>query len=337
MLRVGIYGATGFTGYELLKILTRHPKAELAFAASATYAGMRYNDVHPCPYDIVLVAPDQAILDEVDLVFLCTPHTASAPIAQRVLDAGARCVDLSADFRLRDPKVYETWYAKHPAPQLLSEAVYGLTEIYRERIAQARLVANPGCYPTGPLLALYPLLREGVLTGERIIIDAKSGVSGAGAKPTPTTHFVHVHDNLSAYKVGHSHRHVPEMEQELHLHGSPSLRVLFTPHLLPTSRGILCTIYVSIDPTWDKSRILSLWNETYRDEPFVQILDADKTATLAHVVYTNRCALSVSSAGTPGEFILITTLDNLLKGASGQAVQNMNAMYGLDETLGLSV
>lgn len=337
MLRVGIYGATGFAGYELLKILKRHPEVELAFATSATFAGMRYGDVYPCPYDQVLVAPDQAPLDGVDLVFLCTPHTASAPIAQRVLEADVKCIDLSADFRLRDPDVYETWYAKHPAPELLSEAVYGLTEIYRERVAHARLVANPGCYPTGPLLALYPLLREGIVTDNKIIIDAKSGVSGAGARPTPTTHFVRVHDNLSAYKVGHSHRHVPEMEQELQIYGRRSLRIIFTPHLLPTSRGILCTMYVSVDPTWDQSRILSLWKETYQDEPFVHVLDADVTATLAHVVHTNRCALSVSPAGAPGEFILITTLDNLLKGASGQAVQNMNAMYGLDETLGLLV
>jgi N-acetyl-gamma-glutamyl-phosphate reductase len=337
MLRVGVYGASGFTGYELIKILTRHPKAELAFATSSTYTGMRYSQIYPCPCDEVLVAPDEAPLEGVDLAFLCTPHTASAPIAQRVLDAGARCIDLSADFRLQDQSIYETWYVKHAAPQLLSEAVYGLTEIYREEIAEARLIANPGCYPTGPLLALYPLLREGIVEDDKIIIDAKSGVSGAGAKPTPTTHFVYVHDNFSAYKVGHTHRHVPEMEQELRRYGRASLRIVFTPHLLPTSRGILSTIYVNVDPAWDEKRIVSLWKEVYHDEPFVQILDEGTTATLAHVAHTNRCALSVSSAGTPGEFILITTLDNLLKGASGQAAQNMNVMYGLDETLGLTV
>ncbi|OGO06426.1 MAG: N-acetyl-gamma-glutamyl-phosphate reductase [Chloroflexi bacterium RBG_13_56_8] len=336
MLRVGIYGASGFTGYELIKILARHPQAELAFATSTTYAGKRYSEVYPCPYEQVLVPPEEASLDGVDLVFLCTPHTASASIAQRVLDAGVRCVDLSADFRLKDLSVYEAWYAKHPAPKLLSEAVYGLTEIYRPEIAQARLVANPGCYPTGPLLALYPLLREGIVADDKIIIDAKSGVSGAGAAPTPTTHFVQVHDNLSVYKVGHTHRHVPEIEQELRRYGHPSLRIVFTPHLLPVSRGILSTIYVNVDPTWDESRIVSLWKEFYPHEPFLQILEAGSTATLAHVVNNNCCALSVSSAGTPGEFILVTALDNLLKGASGQAVQNMNVMYGLDETLGLA-
>lgn len=335
MIRVGVYGATGFAGYELLKILMRHPEAELAFAASSTYAGKRYADVYPCPFEQALVAPDEVSLDGVDLVFLCTPHATSAPIAQRVLEAGARCIDLSADFRLHDPAVYEAWYARHPAPELLSEAVYGLTEIYREQVARARLVANPGCYPTGPLLALYPLLREGIVSDDKVIIDAKSGVSGAGAKPTQITHFVHAHENLSAYKVGHNHRHVPEMEQELRLYGRRALRIVFTPHLLPVARGILCTLYVSVDPDWDEDRVLSLWEHAYPDEPFVQILEAGKTATLAHVVHTNRCALSASPAGVPGELILITALDNLVKGASGQAVQNMNAMYGLDETLGL--
>jgi len=335
VIRAGIYGATGYTGYELVKILTRHPRVGIGFASSTTYADMRYADVYPCPYEQVLVSPEDAPLEQVDVVFLCTPHGASAPYARRVLDAGARCVDLSADFRLRDLAIYERWYGTHLAPELLPSAVYGLTEIYRGRVASARLVANPGCYPTGPLLALYPLIREGIVTGDKVIIDAKSGVSGAGAKPSPMAHFVSVHDNCSPYKVGRSHRHVPEIEQELSLYGKRPLPVIFSPHLLPTSRGILSTIYVSVDRSWNQDRLLSLWRETYEHEPFVHVLDAGKMATLAHVVNTNRCVMSVSPAGIEGEFILVTAIDNLLKGASGQAVQNMNVMFGFDESLGL--
>ena len=335
MIRVGIFGATGYAGYELMRIFARHPGTKLAFAASMTYAGKRYSQVYPCPYDQELVAPEKAPLEAADVVFLCTPHGASAPYAQRVLEAGARCVDLSADFRLEDPKVYAQWYGEHPLPELLPEAVYGLTEVYREQIAGANLVANPGCYPTGPLLALYPLLKAGVVTDGRIIIDAKSGASGAGAKSSAITHFVNIHDNLSVYKVGRRHRHVPEMEQELSDYAQRPIRVVFTPHLLPVSRGILSTIYVAVDPACGAQDLLQLWERAYGEEPFVQVLDLGQTSTLAHVVNTNRCALSLASAGVPGEFILITALDNLLKGASGQAVQNMNVMYGLDETAGL--
>lgn len=333
MINVGIYGATGYTGYELLNIFARHPQVELVFASSKSYAGARYSDVYPCPYEHTLVAPDEVPLEEADVVFLCTPHGASAPYARRVLEAGARCVDLSADFRLRDLDVYETWYTTHPAPELIDEAVYGLTEIYRDEVAGARLIANPGCYPTGPLLALYPLLQRGVVAGDRVIIDAKSGVSGAGAKPSLTTHFVNVHDNFSAYKVGRAHRHVPEIDQEMARYGQRAPRAVFTPHLLPVSRGILSTIYVHLDV--DAEEVLGVWHETYDGEPFVQVLDEGETATLAHVVNTNRCALSIAPAGMEGQFIIITAIDNLLKGASGQAVQNMNVMFDVPETLGL--
>lgn len=335
MVKVGVLGATGYTGFELLKIFHQHPEVEIAFLSSETYAGQHYSQVYPCPYEEVLISPDEAPLDAADVVFLCTPHGASAPLAQRVLKAGARCIDLSADFRLRDAAVYGAWYHTHPLPELLSEAVYGLTEIYRAQVAKARLVANPGCYPTGPLLALWPLLRQGALADERIIIDAKSGVSGAGAKPTPTTHFVTVHDNFSAYNVGHVHRHTPEIEQELSAYAGRPVRIVFSPHLLPVSRGILSTIYIRTAPRWDLERILDAWQSAYAHEPFVNVLPKGSLATLAHTVNTNRCTLSVASAGVEGEYILITSLDNLLKGASGQAVQNMNVMFGLPETHGL--
>ncbi|NLG27813.1 MAG: N-acetyl-gamma-glutamyl-phosphate reductase [Chloroflexi bacterium] len=335
MVRVGIVGATGYAGYELVKLCKRHPEVELGFLVSQSYTGQRYGDVYACPYDECLVSPEQADYRSVDVVFLCTPHKVSAPHAKRVLEAGAKCIDLSADLRLRDAEVYRQWYCEHPAPDLLPEAVYGLTEIYRERIRGARLVANPGCYPMGPLLSLYPWLHKGIVDGQRVIVDCKSGVSGAGATPSDATHFVNVHDNLSVYKVGRAHRHVPEIEQEWASYGGRPLRVVFTPHLLPVSRGILSTIYVEVDPAYDTKALIALWQETYAGEPFIQVLEDGKTATLAHAVNTNRCALSVSTAGAPGEFVVVTAIDNLLKGASGQAMQNMNVMFGLPETLGL--
>lgn len=335
MIKVGIFGATGYAGYELVRIVARHPQATLGFASSETYAGKRYSEVYPCAYEDVLVAPEEAPLDEVDVVFLCTPHAASAPFAARALQAGCKCVDLSADFRLRDLATYETWYGPHGAPDLLPEAVYGLTEVYRAELAKTRLVANPGCYPTGPLLALYPLLARQALASNRVIIDAKSGVSGAGAKPSPTTHFVSVNENLSAYAVGRVHRHVPEIDQELRRFGGTDVQVTFVPHLLPVTRGILSSIYVSMDPAWSQEAVLDLWREAYTGAPFVRICPAGTLPTLAHVATTNYCYLGVASAGVPGEWVIVTALDNLIKGASGQAVQNMNVMCGLDETLGL--
>ena len=335
MIRAGIFGATGYTGHELLRIFRAHPQIETAFASSTTYAGQRFSEVYPCPYDDLLVAPEDAPLGAADVVFLCTPHGASAPYAARALEAGAKVVDLSADFRLRDLDVYAQWYGEHGAPTYAPKAVYGLSEVYRQQLAGCDLVANPGCYPTGPLLALYPLLEQGTLVSERVIVDAASGTSGAGAKPSLKTHFCNVHDNFSAYKVGHSHRHTPEIEQELTRAAGSVVRVTFCPHLLPIARGILSTVYVNVAPEWTPERLTALWQERYVDAPFVNVLPDGELATLAHVVNTNRCAISVADGGAPGELVIVTAIDNLLKGASGQAVQNMNLMYGLDETLGL--
>jgi N-acetyl-gamma-glutamyl-phosphate reductase len=335
MVKVGVVGATGYTGFELLKLFARHAEIELVFASSESYAGQRFSQVYPCPYDIELVDSASAPLGEADVVFLCTPHGASAGFARQALAAGARVVDLSADFRLRDQATFEQWYGAHHAPELLPQAVYGLTEVYRAQVANADLVANPGCYPTGPLLALLPLLRAGLVLGEKLIIDAKSGVSGAGAKPSATTHFVSVNENFSAYNVGHKHRHTPEIEQELTAFRGQPMRAVFTPHLLPVNRGILSSIYVDVPVSVGPAEVLALWQQAYGDEPFVHVLPAGSLATLAHVTFTNRCALSVASAGAPGELILITAIDNLLKGASGQALQNMNVMFGLPETMGL--
>lgn len=334
MIRVGILGATGYTGYELIGLLLKHPQVEIVFATSRSNAGRLLSDLYPCPYDLPLVAPAEAALERIDVAFFCLPHGDSMAEVARARAAGVRAVDLSADFRLHDAAVYRQWYGKeHVAPELLPTAVYGLPEVYREQIANADLVANPGCYPTGTLLALYPLVKGGHLRGRRIIVDAKSGVSGAGRKPSLKTHFVEVNENLSPYSIGRAHRHLSEMEQELHAWGA-KVRVTFAPHLLPVNRGILSTIYVTLGDGWSAERLAALYAETYADEPFVQVLPPGRLASLAHVVRTNRCVLSFAEAGE-GDFIIVSAIDNLLKGASGQAVQNMNLMFGLDERLGL--
>jgi len=332
---VGVFGATGFAGRELLAILARHPDLELAFATSESYAGKRFRDVYPDRLDVTLVSPEEAPLANAALVFLCTPHGASATWAIKALAAGCRVVDLSADFRLRDVATYENWYVPHPAPELLDEAIYGLTELERQALPSARLVANPGCYPTSVLFPLRPLIRAGALADEHIIVDSKSGTSGAGAKPSTKTHFMSVHDNFSAYAVGHAHRHVPEMEQELAGYGGSAVHVTFTPHLLPVARGILSTIYVTVGEDWTASRVTELWRQAYDQEPFLDVMPPDSPPSLAHVVRSNRVAFSAAESGIPGRVVIVSVVDNLVKGASGQAIQNANVMLGLDETAGL--
>jgi N-acetyl-gamma-glutamyl-phosphate reductase len=334
-IKAGIYGATGYTGYELVRLLLRHPAAEIAFATSESYAGRRLSDLYPCPYDLPLVRMADAPVTEADVVFLCLPHAASMDAVRQVRAAGVKAIDLSADFRLADPAVYERWYeTPHTATELLSEAVYGLPELYRDAIREAGLVANPGCYPTAVLLGLYPLVANGLLE-RRIIVDAKSGVSGAGRKLGLVAHFVEANENISPYNIGHRHRHISEMEQELNHAGGGAYRVTFSPHLLPVSRGILATMYVTVQAGWEGEQLTALYRETYADECFVHLLPPGKLANLHYVVGTNRCAISLTPADDDGAIIVCAAIDNLLKGASGQAVQNMNLMFGLDEAAGL--
>ncbi|MFQ5401190.1 MAG: N-acetyl-gamma-glutamyl-phosphate reductase [Anaerolineae bacterium] len=333
MIKSGIFGATGYAGAELAGILQRHPQTETLFATSQSFAGQWLDNIYPQAPHLPLIAGEEAPLNQVDVVFLCLPHAAAAATAVHALEAGARVIDLSADFRIRDAGTYTQWYGSHPAPHLLDEAVYGLTEFSGDLLPPARLVANPGCYPTSILLALQPLLQANISIAGPIIADSKSGVSGAGRTPKQNTHFVEVTDNFSPYKIGRSHRHLPEMEQFIH-HFDSDLELIFSPHLLPVPRGILSTIYVRLAEGVQAEALRELYGRVYADKPFVHLLPAGQLATLAHVTRTNRCVIALNLVGEM--LILTSAIDNLIKGAAGQAVQNMNIMFSLEETLGLA-
>lgn len=329
MIRAGIYGVTGYTGFELACILDRHPHVQIAFATARSAAGQRLSDVFSTTLDLPIVDAEAADLAAADVVFCCLPHGTTVPIVQRVLDAGKRVIDLSADFRLHQAEDYARWYGNtHSAPALLAEAVYGLPELHREAIRQARLVANPGCYPTSVILALTPLIRANLLADQTVIADSKSGVSGAGRSLSLKTHFSEAHENFSAYNIGRGHRHIAEMEQETGLH------IIFSPHLLPVVRGILSTLYVSVTPGTPPEQVRAAYSLFY-DEPFVVLLPENRLPDLRHAVGTNLCVLGIQPVDVAtGRYIIVSVEDNLIKGASGQAVQNMNIMYNLDETLG---
>ncbi|HRV95101.1 MAG TPA: N-acetyl-gamma-glutamyl-phosphate reductase [Anaerolineae bacterium] len=335
-INVGVFGASGYTGFETISLLRRHPATNLVFATSESTAGGNLSDIYPVPWDIPLIAASDAPLQKVDAVFCCLPHGASMPAVIAAREAGVRVIDLSADFRLTSADIYQKWYGvAHESPMLLDSAVYGLPELFRSQIAETDLLANPGCYPTSVLLALAPLLQAGVLdTTAPIIADSKSGVSGAGRKPSLKTHFVEANENLSPYNIGRSHRHVAEMAQIIDALGGDSERLIFSPHLVPINRGMLSTIYVTLTEDTAAATIHGRYAEMYGREPLMHILPLGQLATMAHTQHTNRCAISISSV-SPRQLILCSSIDNLGKGAAGQAVQNFNVMFGLAETDGI--
>lgn len=336
MVRVGIYGATGYTGLELIRILRQHPAVTVVFATSQSHAGSCLSDVFPVPWGVPLIAESDADPGQVDAVFCCLPAGKAMAAVAEAHARGAKAIDLSADFRLVDAPTYERWYGlPHTSPHLLSQAVYGLPEINREVIRKAQIIANPGCYPTSVLLALYPLLKHGLVNTDRpIIADSKSGVSGAGRSPSLKTHFAEANENLSPYNIGRVHRHLPEMEQEIVRRGGRPGSLIFSPHLLPATRGILSTLYVAVPEELPVEDLHRVFAETYANEPFIWLLPAGQVATLAHAVNTNRCAISLTQP-MPGQVIICSAIDNLVKGAAGQAVQNLNLVCGMDETAGL--
>ena len=347
MIKIGIFGATGYTGLELLKLLGRHPAARIAWLTSESSAGQQFGAVFPVPPalgDHTLIPSAEADCAGVDVVFCCLPHVAAQTHVAATRKAGARVIDLSADFRLCDAATYEKWYGHpHQHAELLGEAVYGLPELHRAAIAGASLIANPGCYPTSVILGLAPLARAGWLAGT-IIADSKSGVSGAGRTPSLKTHFVEANENLSPYSIGRTHRHLPEMEQELgiseHLHPpagavSANQRIIFSPHLVPINRGMLSTIYSTLPEGVTEGQVREAYAAMYAVEPFVYLLPKGQVATFAHTANTNYCAIGLTFVPDTSTLIVTSSIDNLGKGASGQAVQNMNVMFGFAESTGL--
>jgi N-acetyl-gamma-glutamyl-phosphate reductase len=317
---VAVIGAAGYAGAVAARLLHRHPSFRLKHVTARSEAGARLDEVHPrtrVPLELERYDPDRH--SQVDAAVVAYPHGAAAPVVAELLERGVRVVDLSADFRLRSLETYAAWYGEHGAPDLVGRAVYGLPELHRDEIAGADLVANPGCYPTAAILALAPLARAGAL-GD-VVIDAKSGVSGAGREPTPAKHFVSVDETVTPYKVG-AHRHTPEIEQELG--GVP---VTFTPHLVPLAYGELVSCYVA---PRDDAR--GLYEEAYAGEPWVEVVDGPPG--MQEVRETNFCRISLHEA--PHRLIVFATIDNLWKGTSSQAVQNLNLMFGRDESEGLA-
>lgn len=337
--KVAVAGASGYTGAELLRLLIRHPAVEVVAATSESYTGKPVTAVLPGLSGFVDLSFEPLdpgrLAAGAEIVFLALPHTTSAPPVVSLLEAGCRVIDLSADFRLRDPEVYERWYqAAHAAPHLLSEAVYGLPELYREAIRRARLVAVPGCYPTGALLGLQPLVRAGQIALDSIIVSAASGTSGAGRKLDLPLHFSEANENFKAYAVA-CHRHTPEIEQELSRLAGREIVLLFTPHLVPMTRGILSTIYATPTSPVGLETVHELFDQAYKGEPFVRVLPPGTFPETKRVWGSNYCDIGIGIDSRTGRAIVITALDNLVKGAAGQAIQNMNAMLGLPETIGL--
>jgi N-acetyl-gamma-glutamyl-phosphate reductase len=335
MVRAGIVGGTGYTGIELLRILARHPQVELAVITSRKEAGVRVSELFPSLRGAVSLAfsdPGKADLERCDVVFFATPNSVAMGEAASLVDAGSRVVDLSADFRIRDAAEWEKWYrVKHAAPQLLAEAVYGLPEVNRARIRQARIVANPGCYPTAVQLGLLPLVEAGGIDLDHLIADAKSGVSGAGKKTEEHLLFGEASDNFKAYAVA-GHRHWPEILQGLREATGKSVGLTFVPHLTPMIRGIHATLYARITEERDFQR---LFENRYRAEPFVDVLPGGSEPDTRSVRAANICRIAVHRPHGADILVVISVIDNLVKGASGQAVQNMNIMFGLDESMGL--
>ena len=325
-----VAGASGYTGALAARLVHRHPDFELTAVTSRSDAGRRLDDLYP--YHRVPLVLDTLDLDrqgDVDAAIVAYPHGAAAPVVAELRERGVRVVDLSADFRLRDLDVYEQWYGDHGAPELLADAVYGLTELRRADVARADIVANPGCYPTATLLALAPLARDGLIAD--VVVDAKSGVSGAGRAPTDTTHFVAADENVTPYGVG-LHRHMPEIEQELAALGAP-IAATFTPHLLPLDQGELVSCYVTTTEPVDAEWLAGLFAGAYGDEPFIELVE--RPPGVRDVRDTNVCRIYPYADERTGKVLVFAALDNLWKGAASQAIQNLNVMFGYDETRGI--
>jgi N-acetyl-gamma-glutamyl-phosphate reductase len=338
MVKVGIVGGTGYTGVELLRLLAQHPQAEVAIITSRSEAGVAVADMYPNLRghydDLKFSQPDTSALGACDVVFFATPHGVAHGLAGELLNAGTRVIDLSADFRLQDAEEWARWYGQpHGAPSLLAEAVYGLPEVNRERIKSARLIAVPGCYPTAAQLGLLPLLEAGLADASRLIADCKSGVSGAGRGASVGSLLCETSESMKAYAVK-GHRHLPEITQGLRQAAGGEVGLTFVPHLTPMIRGIHATLYATVaDRAVD---LQGLFEQRYVNEPFVDVMPAGSHPETRSVRGANVCRIAVHRPQDGDLVVVLSVIDNLVKGASGQAVQNLNIMFGLDERVGLS-
>ncbi|HEY8908904.1 MAG TPA: N-acetyl-gamma-glutamyl-phosphate reductase [Desulfosporosinus sp.] len=335
-MKVGVLGATGYAGQELVRILHRHEEVNELYLASSSVAGNEYEAVYPhWNGQNVGVLQDENVPD-LDVLFCALPHGLTAARTTAFLERNIKVIDLGADFRLNSAQIYEEWYKiKHPATELLKEAVYGLPELYREQIRGKSLIANPGCYPTATLLALVPLLRHKLLETEFLIIDAKSGVSGAGRGVSINTHYAEINENFKAYGVA-THRHTPEIEQELSKATGHPLTVNFTPHLVPMTRGMLVTIYAAVQEGVQEEDLRECWLEQYADEEFIHVLPKGTWPQTKFSSGSNHAFLQLTIDQRTGNAILVATIDNLIKGAAGQAIQNMNLVMGWPEGQGIT-
>ena len=340
MFKVAVVGATGYTGLELIRLLSFHPLVEVEVVTSESYSGKLLSQVFPgmkgiCDKELVPFDPDR-VVEGVDVVFVCLPHGSSMEATKALVERGAKVIDLSGDFRMRDIPTYEKWYKViHVAPDLVKEAAYGIPELFRDEISSARLVANPGCYATSVILALYPLLEKGFVSG-LVVADCKSGVTGAGRKLSQRTHFPECNESFMAYSV-QWHRHNPEMEEVLFRKTGIEVEILFVPHLVPMNRGILSTLYLELPESASLADVEEAYRECYEEEPFVRVYPAGVLPSTKDVRGTNFCDIGFVYREDAKRLVVVSAIDNLVKGASGQAIQNMNLMLGVDETAGLNL
>jgi len=339
LIRVSVVGATGYAGIELVRLLYSHPKVELVHLVSQSFAEQPISDIYPNFKGLLDKACSQLDIDKIakesDVVFTSLPHGISNQVIPALYERGKKVIDLSGDFRYKSAEVYEKWYGiRHMSPDMLQASVYGLPELHRDEIKTARLIGNPGCYPTCAILGLAPLVKQGLIDLNSIIIDAKSGATGAGREPSQALHFCEVDENIKAYKVA-THRHTSEIEQELSILAQREVTLSFTPHLLPVKRGILSTIYANLKKSLTFGDVYSLYSEFYAGEPFITLHQEGSLPEIKHVNGSNNCHIGFVVDRRTNRIIVVAAIDNLIKGAGGQAVQNMNILFDLDETTGL--
>jgi len=340
MIKVGIAGASGYTGVELVKLIASHPGATISAVTSNSYKGQPLADIFPAMrgFENLVCEPLDigALAEKIDVIFLALPHKVSMAHVPDFIEHNIKVIDLSADFRFSNVSAYESAYQAHTAKNLLEKSVYGLSELYRDKIKDCQIVGNPGCYPTSILLPLVPLLEKGLINPNGIICDSKSGVSGAGRSLSLTTHFSEVNESFTPYKVG-NHRHTPEIEEQLSIHSGQDVRITFVPHLLPLTRGMLSTIYVQASEDTAEEDIRAAYEQYYKAEPFVRIFNKGGFPQISYVRGTNCCDIGFHFVEKSKQIIIVSAIDNLLKGAAGQAVQNMNILFGIDEKQGLEI